>query len=318
MNKEKLRVIIVGFGVQGKKRKIFATDDLVSIIDPIAPEANINNIKKISLDSFDAALVCTGDKDKIDIIKYLVENNKHVLVEKPLLSNSTNDLTDLLNLAIKKKVTCYTAYNHRFEPHFINMKQLIESKELGKIYHIRMFYGNGTANLVKNSPWRDQNSGVLTDLGSHLLDTLHFWINDITTYDFNLTKAHKKENLSFDHIIINNRAEENKISIELEMSLLSWKNTFTCDIFAEKGSAHINSLCKWGPSNFIHRSRIFPSGIPEEIKKTLVQKDPTWDLEYKYFINSCGNNEIETLTKDIWINKVLLSLSEKANVKNII
>ena len=34
-----------------------------------------------------------------------------------------------------------------------------------------MFYGNGTARLVRDSAWRDQGAGVLPDLGSHLLDT---------------------------------------------------------------------------------------------------------------------------------------------------
>jgi len=318
MNKKKLRIIIVGFGVQGKKRKIFASDHLVSLVDPIALEADVKSIKEISLSDFDAALICTGDKDKLDIIEYLIKNNKHVLVEKPLLSNSTKNLTNLLNLSKQNKVTCYTAYNHRFEPHFVRMKQLIQSNILGKIYHIRMFYGNGTANLVKNSVWRDQNSGVLTDLGSHLLDTLHFWISDITTHNFEITKAHKKENLSFDHIIINNVSEKRKMSIELEMSLISWKNTFTCDVIGEKGSAHINSLCKWGPSEFIYRSRTLPSGTPTETRKVLIQKDPTWNIEYNHFLKACDFSDTETLEKDIWINQTLLNLSKKANVKYIV
>ena len=318
MSKKKLRIIIIGFGVQGRKRKIFASDNLVSIIDPIGTEADFKSIKEVSLDKFDAALVCTGDKDKLDIIEYLIKNNKHVLIEKPLLSNSTKVLTNLLNLSQQNMVTCYTAYNHRFEPHFVKMKQLIESGKLGEIYHLRIFYGNGTANLVKNSSWRDQNSGVLTDLGSHLLDTLHFWISDITTHNFEITKAHKKENLSFDHIIINNHSKTGKVSIELEMSLISWKNTFTCDVIGEKGSAHINSLCKWGPSEFIYRTRTLPSGTPKENRKVLIQKDPTWNLEYKYFLNACGFNDTETLEKDIWINETLLNLSKKANVKYIV
>ena len=27
-----------------------------------------------------------------------------------------------------------------------------------------------------------------------------------------------------------------------------WKNSFNLDVIGEKGSAHINGLCKWGPS----------------------------------------------------------------------
>ena len=53
------------------------------------------------------------------------------------------------------------------------MRDLIASGELGKIFRCRMFYGNGTARLVRDSEWRDQGAGV-PDLGSHVLDTARF------------------------------------------------------------------------------------------------------------------------------------------------
>ena len=102
------------------------------------------------------------------------------------------------------------------------------------------------------------------------------------------------------------------------MSLLSWKNTFTCDVYGEKGSAHINSLCKWGPSEFIYRKRILPSGVPTEEQKTLTMNDPTWRIEYEHFLKSYVYNKKNTLKKDIWINKVLIDLTKQANKKNII
>ena len=37
-----------------------------------------------------------------------------------------------------------------------------------------MFYGNGTA-FSKESKWRDKDKGVLTDIGSHLIDICFFW-----------------------------------------------------------------------------------------------------------------------------------------------
>ena len=47
-----------------------------------------------------------------------------------------------------------------------------------------------------------------------------------------------------------------------------WRNTFKCDLIFEKGSIHVDSLCKWGPK-FTIRHRKFPSGKPREINKTL-------------------------------------------------
>jgi hypothetical protein len=87
-----------------------------------------------------------------------------------------------------------------------------------------------------------------------------------------------------------------------------WKNTFTCDIIGEKGSIHLDCLCKWGPSHLIYRRRIFPSGLPIEKKKTIISKDPTWKKEINYFINKIKNKEKINLEIDKYIFKNLKNL----------
>ena len=184
------------------------------------------------------------------------------------------------------------------------MKEAIDSGDLGQVYSLRMFYGNGTARLVRESVWRDQGVGVLPDLGSHLLDTLLFWLGK-PEVPFSVNAANCFENKSLDHCII---GSEGTISIQMEMTLLSWRNLFYADILAEKGSAHITSLCKWGPSDFIQRKRILPSGRPQEEKETLEQADPTWALEYDHFKGLCKTGR-GNLENDIWINNVLQQLT---------
>jgi hypothetical protein len=100
--------------------------------------------------------------------------------------------------------------------------------------------------------------------------------------------------------------------IELEMTLLMWRNHFTCDILAEKGTAHITSLCKWGPSAFIHRRRVLPSGRPPEETITLVQDDPTWEAEYAHFKSLCESGAPTDLSTDLWLNRALRILGETA------
>ena len=298
-----MRVVIVGLGVQGRKRKLVAEADVVATVDPVFPDATYRELEEVPLDSFDAVLICTPDSPKIKLISYLLSHHKHILVEKPLFSQESSQLIEIQNLANTNKTTCYTAYNHRFEPHFIRMKELIESGKLGIIYSLRMFYGNGTARLVRNSEWRDQGSGVLTDLGSHLLDTCRFWFGDLKM-DFTIHSSNCFENSSPDHVVFGARSVPD---IQLEVSLVSWRNHFYADIYAEKGSAHIKSLCKWGPSTFTLRERQLPSGRPNENTVTLIQNDPTWVLEYKYFKELCMNRK-NNVENDIWINKVLKNL----------
>lgn len=297
-----MRSIVVGLGVQGYKRRQFAGSDFVTSVDPVNKDAKYRAIEDVPLDGFDAALCCMPDEPKLEILEYLLSHGKHVLVEKPLWVPEPGDIGRIEDLARSNGVVCYTAYNHRFEPHFVKMQQLIASGALGKIYSCRMFYGNGTARLVRDSVWRDQGAGVLPDLGSHLLDTCRFWFGDIAD-TFSLTSANRFENLSPDHVII--ASESSSPRIELEMTLLSWRNHFTCDIFAEKGSAHIESLCKWGPSTYTHRTRVLPSGRPPEIAETLVQGDPTWALEYDYFKSLCHRQATTDLSTDKWLYSTL-------------
>ncbi len=304
-----MRAIVVGLGVQGYKRRKFAGDDFVTAVDPVNPEAQHRKVEDVPLASYDAALVCIPDEPKIEVLTYLLGNGKHVLVEKPLWADADGQIRELEQLARAKKVFCYTAYNHRFEPHYVRMRELVRSGALGKIYRCRMFYGNGTARLVRNSEWRDQGAGVLPDLGSHLLDTVKFWFGDCGE-DFAVVSANCFENRAPDHVVI--AAKTAQPRLELEMTLLSWRNHFTCDVFAEKGTAHIRSLCKWGPTTFTHRTRVLPSGRPPEQQVTLAQDDPTWELEYAYFKQQCASGANTDLANDLWLNRLLRELGAAA------
>ena len=304
-----MRAIVVGLGVQGYKRRKFAGAEFVAAVDPVNSEAQYRSVEEVPLADYDAALVCIPDEPKIDVLTFLLGHGKHVLVEKPLWASQDRHIAELGRLARSQGVVCYTAYNHRFEPHYVRMRELVRSGRLGKIYRCRMFYGNGTARLVRESEWRDRGAGVLPDLGSHLLDTARFWFDDIGER-FEVVSANRFENRAPDHVVIASTSSEPVI--ELEMTLLSWRNHFTCDVLAEKGTAHIRSLCKWGPTTFTHRSRVLPSGRPPEESVTLVEDDPTWALEYAHFKQLVASNATTDLQNDLWLNRTLRELGEAA------
>jgi len=300
-----MRVLVVGLGVQGHKRRRVAGADFVAAVDPFNTDAEYRRIEDVPLAKYDAALACVPDEPKVALLEFLLSQGKHALVEKPLWAADDRDITRLAALAKQNRAVCYTAYNHRFEPHFLRMRDLIRSGRLGKIYRCRMFYGNGTARLVRDSQWRDQGAGVLPDLGSHLLDTARFWFDDIGEHFF-VISSRCFENRAPDHVVVGSRGTTPQF--EFEMTLLSWRNHFTCDVFAENGSAHITSLLKWGPSSFAVRMRVLPSGRPPEEAITLVQEDPTWAMEYEHFKSLCADRCISDLANDIWLNRMLRKL----------
>jgi scyllo-inositol 2-dehydrogenase (NADP+) len=266
-------------------------------------DAGYKCVQDVPLDTYDAALVCTPDSVKLELLRYLLEHGKHALVEKPLLGDRPEDLCGLEQLALRNGAVCYTAYNHRFEPHIVNLKALLDAGRLGTIYSARFFYGNGTARDARNSPWRDQGLGVLPDLGSHLLDTILFLFGPVEGC-CRPWRADRFENRSYDRLLF---GFHGPLPIDCEMTMLSWRNTFHADVYGELGSAHIYCLCKWGPSTLTVRERVLPSGRPDEQANTLVCADPTWALEYAHFKGLCQAPSTN-VGNDIWIQSKLQEL----------
>lgn len=305
-----MKVVVVGLGVQGRKRLAIAGVDAVATIDPINREAAYRRIDEVPLGAYDAALVCTPDQVKLEILDYLLTNGKHVLVEKPLVAADAQPLRRLQALAAARGVTCYTAYNHRFEPHIVAMKQALDAGRIGRVYQASFFYGNGTARIFRDSGWRDQGLGVIPDLASHLLDMSEFLFGRPHGTPV-VWSAQRFENASPDYFLLG--YPDGAPMLKMEGTLLSWRNTFRLDVVGEEGSAHIFGLCKWGPSTFVVRRRVLPSGKPPEESVVLEQADPTWAAEYEHFTALCrtGGSNIET---DIWINDVLNGLGERAGL----
>ena len=148
--------------------------------------------------------------------------------------------------------------------------------------------------------------GVISDLGSHLLDICLFIFGNNLT-NVNLSEANKFENKAYDHAIV--RLKSNKTRIHLEMTLCSQENTFSIEILGSKGSIQMNSLCKWSDSKVIIKKRKFPSGKPY-IKEFVYRKgDPTWKKEHRYFFKLFKSKKKNlSLEKDIQINKYLETL----------
>jgi predicted dehydrogenase len=312
-----MKVIIVGLGIQGLKRKnILKKNEFVGSVDPYKIDANYRSIKEVSLDSYDTVFICTSENKKIEYIDFCLKNNKNFLVEKPFPILSLKKFNELKLRINKSNKVCYVAYNHRFEPYIIKLRSFLKKKKIGKIYSCKLFYGNGTSKLIKNSTWRDKGGmGVIQDLFPHLMD--------ICDYFFTLKKlklkslvnskklfiSNKFENISADHAILNSKV--NNIFFQLEASYCMWKNKFYCEIIGEKGSLHLNSLCKWGRTVFKYRKRVLPSGVPsEKVYFVNKKKDLTWKSEHVFFKNLILKKKKNNLKRDLWINQNILKIKE--------
>ena len=308
-----MKVIIVGYGIQGKKREFYLKNyEFICSVDPYSDKSKYKYIQEVPINTYDTVFICTPDKEKIKIIEYCIKNKKNCLIEKPFPICNQKKIKDLENLSNKNKTVCYVAYNHRFEPYIDKINNLIKSNKLGKVYSCKLFYGNGTSQLVKKSKWKDNGLGVVVDLSPHLMDMCNYWFG-MSNKNFLNIVVDKFENKSPDYASITSKI--NSINFELNMTYCMWKNDFFCDIIAKKGSIHMSSLCKWDKTILKIRKRKFPSGKPWEKKIEMKSKDPTWNLELINLRKLIKIKKKNDFSRDIWINNNLKNFKKLLKIK---
>src|SRR3546814_13834610 len=74
---ERVRVVVVGLGVQGNKRRAVAGDDVVATVDPFVGEADYRHLEDVPPARYHAVLLCTPDDPQLALLRYLLPNGKH-------------------------------------------------------------------------------------------------------------------------------------------------------------------------------------------------------------------------------------------------
>jgi predicted dehydrogenase len=90
----------------------------------------------------------------------------------------------------------------------------------------------------------------------------------------------------------------------LEVMYHAWRNSFAFDLYGSKGSIHCHGLRKWGGSELTVRTRVLPSGRPQETIQTDEGPDLTWERELEHFERLCAAGTT-SLATDWWISSVL-------------
>jgi predicted dehydrogenase len=107
---------------------------------------------------------------------------KHILCEKPL-GRTAEESKAMLDAVTKAGVKHMVAFNYRFVPAVRQIRDLIESGALGRIYHWRAVYlQEWIADPDFPMVWRldkeRAGSGALGDLGAHIIDLARYLVGE--------------------------------------------------------------------------------------------------------------------------------------------
>jgi len=122
-------------------------------------------------EEFDAALVCTPTFTHSDITKRLIENKKHVFVEKPMTYLS-EDGQNLIDAAKRNNVILTCGYIERFNPAVASVKDFLKSQKYGDLIRLEFYREHRMPQHIKDV-------GVIYDTSVHDIDTA-MWLFDET------------------------------------------------------------------------------------------------------------------------------------------
>ena len=122
-------------------------------------------------EKFDAALVCTPTLTHSDITTRLIENKKHVFVEKPMTYLS-EDGQNLIDAAKRNNVILTCGYIERFNPAVASVKDFLKSQKYGDLIRLEFYREHRMPQHIKDV-------GVIYDTSVHDIDTA-MWLFDET------------------------------------------------------------------------------------------------------------------------------------------
>jgi scyllo-inositol 2-dehydrogenase (NADP+) len=180
-----INVGIIGFGLSGKVfhsslirfnkdyhiKKIFSSRkeeinrflpgiEVVTEVDDIFEDKNI-----------DLIVICGPNSTHFDHCKRALIKGKHVVVEKPFVTSST-DGKELILIANKKGKLLSVFHNRRWDSDFLTIVDLIKSERLGEIKQFESNFDRWRPH-IRADRWKESpgnGTGILFDLGSHLID----------------------------------------------------------------------------------------------------------------------------------------------------
>lgn len=167
--------------------------------------------KDLLNDSLDAIIIATPVYTHYELAREALLAGKHVLVEKPITSNSAHG-SELLTLAKERDLRLMVGHTFVFNPGVEAVKRVIQSGELGNIYYL-----NSTrVNLGLLQP----DINVMWDLAPHDLSILNYILDEDPLKVSTLGAVYVNKSRNLPEVVYINLRYKNDMIANLRVSWL--------------------------------------------------------------------------------------------------
>ena len=217
MKTKKISFGVVGVGHIGKRHSNMILNnencELISFCD-------IKDKKDLNLDEFkdipfynnledmlshhpeiEIVCICTPNGLHSEQSIKVLENNKHVVIEKPIGLKKI-DSEKVLYTALRKHKQVFAVMQNRYSPPSVWLKEIVENKIIGDIFMVQVnCYWNRDDRYYKKGGWKgtqDLDGGTLFTQFSHFIDIMYWLFGDIENIQGKFNDFTHKDSTDFE------------------------------------------------------------------------------------------------------------------------
>ena len=269
----------------------------------------------------DIVLVCTPPSLHREITEYALNNNKHVLCEKPL-AKSVQEAQSMIDVMKQSGKILKCGFNHRHHSAIEEAKKQFDSGKYGEIISCNANYGICGRPGYENE-WRANPSfavgGHFGEQGVHIIDLFRYFMGDIEEVSCMTSVAYFKKQTLEDNGVAILRSKEGALASMIS-SLTHWKNKFYFEINCSNGYIIIDGLGgSYGEQKLILGKKDFNAPFSDKIIYYR-GKDKSWENEWKEFKSSIKNNTtpIGSAIDGLEATKILSAAYEAEKTNSVI
>jgi len=206
----------------------------------------------------DAVYVATYNLNHYELIKECLNHHKHVICEKPMLSN-IDDNNELFDLAKKNNCLLMEAMKSVFLPINIKVKQMIVDKVIGDVKHIHASFVRGPRHPEDHWIYDVKTGGALKDLGSYCASIMNFLTDIEPSVVYKKTNATDKLADTIAEVIVDYNGIDGHILVSNEISAES-----CLEVAGTNGYIRVPNFWKVGKGYYVLNGERFE--LNEEMK----------------------------------------------------
>jgi predicted dehydrogenase len=202
-------------------------------------EAHTDWHSLLEMRGLDIVDICTPPNEHAAIALHALENNLHVLCEKPL-ARTVEEARAMVEKAEEVNRKLMTAFCHRFHPPIVFAKELIDNDDLGRIVMFRSRFSGHMDGLEERwfSDPEVAGGGALLDTAIHSIDLFRYLVGEVESATGKLSTFNPKLKVE-DSAAVVLQSEKGALGvIESSWSTLGGKNVV--ELYGTAGACFVD------------------------------------------------------------------------------